>query len=341
MNFRSLIAIAWLALAACSNSPETTPASDPTALVKLATAKHGNVEAVQTLFGAVEQSASAQATLSAPIEATVARIALPVGSPVRQGQMIVALAPSPSSCANIAQARTSVQTAEQAFLRAQRLRSDGLVSDAEVESARATVEQARASITALATQTGQLALRAPFAGFVETIASNPGELVAAGTPVVTLTRSGDMRARFNIDHALLSRLSRGEGVRVTLPSEDLDVTLPIIGIDPTMNQQTRQASLFVSIPASYGLGGGQPLRGEVTLEVSGADAVVVPYAAILDDGGQPYVFTVSGGTANRKDVTLGASGGNSVAIASGLASGEQVVIEGATALEDGMKVRTQ
>lgn len=341
MIARCFVVVGALALASCSASPDAGSQTKPTALVKLATATTGNVETMQTLFGAVEQNAATRFTLSAPMEATVARIAAPVGSSVGPGQLLVSLSPSPNARSSLTQARSAAQTAEAAYQRALRLRADGLVGDAEVESARSLAAAARATASALSTQAGQLALRAPFAGSVETVASDPGQLVAAGTPVVTIARSGDMRARFNLDHALIGRITRGEGVRVTLPSEGLDVTLPIVAIDPTVNPQTRQASIFVNIPASFGLGGGQPLRGEITLEATELGAVIVPYSAVLDDGGQPFVFVVTKGVAHRRDVRLGASNGVTISVASGIALGDQVVIEGGTALEDGMKVRTK
>jgi multidrug efflux pump subunit AcrA (membrane-fusion protein) len=50
---------------------------------------------------------------------------------------------------------------------------------------------------------------------------------------------------------------------------------------------------------------------------------------------------VSGGKAHRRNVTQGPSDGERVVIANGLKSGEHVIVEGGTALDDGMKVRTQ
>lgn len=341
MKLPTMLAFAALALAACSGPSDTASTAEPVALVKLAKATTGDVETALTLYGAVEQGAAAQYTLSAPMEASIVRIAAPVGSTVARGQLIVMMSPSPTAQSIVTQARSGAQAAEQAYQRAVRLRTDGLVSDAEVESARLAAVVAKSGMAALSTQAGQLALRAPFASFVETIASNPGELVAPGTTVVTLARSGDMRARFNLDHSLIGRITRGEGVRVTLPSEDIDVNLPIAAIDPTVNPQTRQASIFVNVPAAYGLGSGQPLRGEIILESAEKGAVTVPYAAILDDGGQPFVFVVSQGMAHRKDVQLGAGDGTTISVSNGIKEGDQVVVEGGTALEDGMKVRTQ
>ena len=65
----------------------------------------------------------------------------------------------------------------------------------------------------------------------------------------------------------------------------------------------------------------------------------MPYAALLDDGGRSYVFVVKDGVARSRNVVPGSSAGDSIAIASGVAPGERVVVAGGTALDDGMKVR--
>ena len=171
---KHLLSIAVAAmLAACSGSSDTPPEPDPTALVSLAQAQSGGVASTQSIYGQVEQNAATQYTLAAPVEATVSRIAAPVGTPVSRGQLIVALSPSPSTRAEIARLSADARSAQQAYERAQRLRVDGLVSDAEVETARAAAQGAQASRAALSTQSGQLALRAPGAGFVQSIATQP------------------------------------------------------------------------------------------------------------------------------------------------------------------------
>lgn len=340
MNFRLIISIAVLTLTACSGSSDTTTATDPTALVELAKAQSGSIASKQTVYGAIELNADTQYTLSAPVEAVVDRIAAPVGSPIRRGQVVIALAPSPTTRSDMAQLSAEARSTQQAYERAQRLRTDGLASDAEVEAARTTAEAAEASRAALATQTRQLALGAPGSGFVQSISSNPGDLVSAGTTVATISRTGDLRARFGIDPAMLAHLSRGSGVRVDTGGDSPVKVLPIRAVDPSVDPQTRLASIYVTVPTGQSGGAGQPLKGDVTLEQSG-NAVLVPYSALLDDGGQPFVFVVSQGVAGRKDVVVGASDGTSVAIAEGITAGDEVVVQGGTALEDGMKVRTK
>ena len=336
---RSPIILSLLLLAGCSGGSQQPDAQQtPSALVTLAAASAGNVAETQGIYGAVEQNADSQYTLAAPAEALVSRILVPVGNAVARGQTVVALTASPSTRASYAQNAANARSAQQAYERAQRLRSDGLVSDAEVESARAAAAGAAAQLRALSAQSGGMALQSPGPGFVQSIAVSPGDLVSAGATVATISQAGDLRARFGLDPSQLQQLQRGAGIRVTVPGGGPDVTVPIQSIDPSVDPQTKLASLFAQVPARLGIGAGQTLSGTVTLQQAG-DAVTIPYAALLDDGGQPYVYVVQGGIAHRRDVVPGPADGERVAIEKGVNAGDRVVVKGGTALEDGMKVR--
>lgn len=333
---------ALLLLSACTGSgnQDESSAASPEALVSLATATNGAVATTTSIYGAVEMGASAQYTLAAPVEATVVSVPAPVGTHVIRGSLVVALRPAPTTSAQIAKAASDAKAAEQALARAERLRADGLASDADVETARQTLAASRATSQALAQQTRALSLRSPGEGYVSAVAVNPGDLVASGANVATISRTGALRARFGVDPALINQLSPGQTIRVKRSGGGASFDMLILSVDPSIDPQTRLAALFGRIPASLALGPGQPLTGTAILSRS-AGAVTIPYAALLDDGGQPYVYVVSGGVAHRHDVVTGATSGKLVAIEKGVAAGDKVVTAGGTAVEDGMKVRTK
>jgi len=338
---KRILCVAALALAACSGGKGSEePAAEPIALVKLAKAEPAQVQSTTRLYGAAEAGAGGTAILSAPEEAVVATIAAPAGSAVSRGQVVVRLLPSPTARLDLAKAASDARAAQQAYARAQRLRADGLMSNAEVETARAAAQSAAATRASLAARTSALDLRAPFAGHVQTIAAGLGSVVAGGTAVATLNAAGDLRARFGLDPILARQIPRGASISIAPSGGGPGFTATILSIDPTVDAQTRLASLFVRIPAAAPVGAGQPLTGDLSLATRGS-APTIPYAALLDDAGQAYVFVASGGTAHRREVTTGASDGHRVEIISGLRPGEAVVIEGGTALADGMKVRTK
>jgi RND family efflux transporter MFP subunit len=333
--------VAALALAACSggNSADENT-TEPVALVKLAKAEPAQVQATTRLYGTAEAGAAGSAILSAPEEAIVATIASPAGSAVSRGQLVVQWAPRPTARLDVAKAASDARAAQQAYARAQRLRADGLMSNADVETARAAAQSADATRASLAARTGALDLRAPFAGHVQTISTSLGSLVPGGTAVATIMGAGDLRARFGVDPTLVRQIRPGAPLRVAPSAGGSGFTTQILSVDPTVDPQTRLASLFVRIPAAASIGAGEPLTAELLLP-SGGNAPAIPYGALLDDAGQAYVFVVSSGKAHRRDVATGASDGQRVEISRGLKPGDAVVVEGGTALEDGMKVRTQ
>ena len=68
------------------------------------------------------------------------------------------------------------------------------------------------------------------------------------------------------------------------------------------------------------------------------NAVLVPSAAVQAGTDGSYVYVVEGGVAKVHRVTMGPVVGGDIVIASGLAAGETVVVEGQFQLEPGARV---
>ena len=344
MTPKSIVLFAALLLGACSGSAgeeETTTA--PVALVTLARAEPGALAEQVTLYGMAEAGPGGRLTLAAPAEATVVAIVAPVGTRVAAGAVIARLAASPTTRVDLVKAGSDAQAANAALARAERLKADGLGSNVEVETARAAATSANAARAAMTARTGGLTLRAPAAGIVETVTAAPGDLVPPGAAVATITRASDLRARFGVDPALARSLRPGTVLHVTASGAAASFDVPIETINPAADPQTRLASVFVRLPASTGIGAGQTLSATADGAAPGAGAaqLTIPYAALLDDGGQAYVYVVSGGVAHRRDITVGAARGDRVAVLGAVRAGEAVIVAGGTAVEDGMKVRTK
>ena len=330
---------AAVALAACSSPPDATTAK-PVALVTVATAQPGSIAESIAIHGAAESGGADRITLASPIEAIVAAIRAPAGARVRKGQVVVSLTPSPASRVDRERAVSESQGAQRTLARMQRLRVDGLVSEAEVETARTAYAVAAATATSLAQRVAALDLRAPADGVVESVQQSPGELVPAGSPVATLAPAGKLRARFGIDPALARRLRPGMAIQIGAASGESTIPASIQSVSPVADPHTKLAGVFAELPANTGIGQGEPLSGQVLLS-STSDLLTIPYSALLDEAGQPFVFSVTGKVASRHDVVIGPTDGRVVAILKGLARGDQVVTQGGTALTDGMQVRTQ
>jgi RND family efflux transporter MFP subunit len=109
-------------------------------------------------------------------------------------------------------------------------------------------------------------------------------------------------------------------VKVRLGFEELDPRiLPDMGV---------KVAFLDEAPAAGGAGGGAPTK----------PAVTVPKTAVRKDGERDVVFVVKDGQVERRAVGLGPAAGDDVTVLSGVAGGEQVVIEGPADLKDGAKV---
>lgn len=331
-----------LVCTACSGSGGggEAPAPEPVALVALAPAQPGTLTRHVTLYGVAEAGPGGSLTLTAPAEALVAGIVAPVGTRVRRGDVVVRLAATPATRLDIVKASADARAADAAYARARRLRANGLVGDAEVETARAAAAAADATRASLVGRADALTLRAPAAGIVDTVAVTAGALVQSGASVATVARPGDIRARFGADPSVARALAPGSTIRIDANAARAGFAARIDSVSPIADPQTRLAPVFARLPAAARIAIGEVLTGTVVAGAAGGTATI-PYAALLDDGGQPYVYVVAGGVAHRRDVTAGATEAGRVAILKSVAAGERVVTEGGTAVEDGMKVRTR
>ena len=337
---RSWILGLTLFAAACSGAGDADNAAEPVALVKLAPATQGASGRQLTLYGAAEAGPAGKMSLVAPAEAKVIAIDAPVGTPVKAGQTIVRLAASPTMRADAAKAASDAAAADKALARAVRLRADGLVSDADVETARAAAASANALRASFADRVGGLTLRAPAAGVVDAVAVAPGDLLQPGAAVASVTRAGDSRVRFGVDPDTAASIHPGMVLRIAGTGTRAPLSVTIESVSPAVDPQTKLAGVFAQVPAGSGIVAGETLTATVDLADTSA-ALSVPYAALLDDAGQPYVYVVAGGVAHRRDVAVQPASGDRITILKGVKPGEQVVVEGGTALEDGMKVRTR
>lgn len=340
MNRTTLIA-ACLLLAGCSTgSEEADDAATPVALVTLAPVTSGGSAHQLTVYGAAEAGAMGKLALVAPAEARVAAIEAAVGTPVAAGQIVARLLASPTTQADAAKATSDAAAANAALARAQRLRADGLGSDAEVETARAAATAATAVRTSVATKAGGLTLRAPAAGTVDAIPVAVGDLLQAGAPVASIARNGAVRVRFGVDPDAIRGVRPGMVVRIAGGPMRAPLDAILQSVSPVVDPQTRLAAVYARAPTGSGITAGEVLTGAIDLgDSAGATALTIPYAALLDDAGQPFVYVVRGGVAHRRDVVVEPSSGERVTILKGLALGERVVVAGGTGLEDGMKVR--
>jgi RND family efflux transporter MFP subunit len=252
------IALATVALPACSRDPETSPA--PTAApisVKVARVTTGDIAGTFEAGGVVQ--ARTTATIMARILAPVQEVRVAPGDRVRAGQLLIALdardltahaqgaqagaiaadqgvtaAASEQQAADAALALARATHERIASLHAKRSataqeldNATGALRAAEARAAGAaaraqaavsTVDSARAASTAASTTASFARITAPFDGIVTEKMVEPGNMAAPGTPLLRLEDTRGFRLDVRVDESRIGQVSLGAVVPVVLDS---------------------------------------------------------------------------------------------------------------------------
>lgn len=167
--------------------------------------------------------------VSSPLGGALTQLAVARGDTVRPGQLLFVLERQSEADAldmaqkNYAQSQASLALSQSTFERREKLREDqGVVSAEELDQARA---QRDADTALVAAQSAALAKArwsfdqkqqyAPTNAFVQDTLYRPGEMVAAGNPVVTLLPPDNLKVRFFVPQEMLPRIKTGQTANVT------------------------------------------------------------------------------------------------------------------------------
>jgi HlyD family secretion protein len=134
-----------------------------------------------------------------------------------------------------------------------------------IRAARGDVANARAALDAARATASDLVLEAPSSGVILGRHVDPGEVIAAGTPTVTLGRTTEPWVRVYVPASALPALAVGQSVTVTVPG--LERELP--GRITTINDRaefTPRVALTEDERADQMFGVRVDVRGETTLK---------------------------------------------------------------------------
>jgi RND family efflux transporter MFP subunit len=273
------------------------------------------------------------------------------GDWVRAGQVLVSIDRSvqseqaQSAAAQIEVARADANLAQANLDRALQLVDRGFISQADVDrltstrdAARARVRVAEAQYRELLARNARLNVVAPFAGLVLDRTVEPGQVVSAGTGLLTLARGGEMEFLAQVGESDLAAIRQGTVAQVTPVGTDKVFEGQIWLKDPIINEETRQGTARIALSYAPEIRPGG--FGSARISSGAVVAPKLPESAILYDDEGPYVFLVnSDNVVVRRPVEVGIVTGDGITIASGLTGRERIVARAGGFLRPGDKVR--
>jgi HlyD family secretion protein len=106
-------------------------------------------------------------------------------------------------------------------------------AQSDIMAAQADAERARAQFRETEANSNDLTIVAPFDGTVATRSAEPGEVVAAGTPIITLVNLGQVYLRGFVPEGEIGRVRVGQHARVYLDSDPVKPLDAVVSrIDP-------------------------------------------------------------------------------------------------------------
>lgn len=344
-------AVAALALSGCgrggAGEGKATAAARPVSVTTVAVAREdvqSRVSATGTVQAWQEVALSSQAGGLGVVEVRVAE-----NDAVREGDVLVRLddrsvrAQSAQQRAAVAEARANLETARSESARADALLAQRAMSAETAETRRTAVrtcqaklDAAEAALAALAVTLDQATVRAPFPGTVSQAPVRVGAVPQVGTELVRIVRDGRHEVQARVPERALSAVRAGQSVTVTLP-DGTAVPGKVRDVAAKVDAATRLGTVYVSLPAGAAARDGQSAR--VSLVTGAEVSLTVPERALVWDAGRPVAYVVGAdGTARARRLSTGLRHGGRVTVASGLAAGDDVVVDGAGFLHDGEAV---
>jgi multidrug efflux pump subunit AcrA (membrane-fusion protein) len=212
-----------------------------------------------------------------------------------------------------------------------------------LKSAAGQLESAKGKYLGAQAQLGYSEIRSPINGVVADRPLYPGEMAAAGTPLLTVMDISEVIARAHIPQPDAALLKVGDKATISAPGEEDAVEGKVTVVSPALDPNSTTVEVWVQAKnPSQKLKPGTSVRVSM-LAKTVADALVVPAASVLtaEDGTTSVMLAGSDGRAHQKPVKIGIRQGDEVQVVEGVQAGDRVVSSGAYGLPDNAKIKTE
>lgn len=337
-------------LAACSKPAEQP---EPIRAVKVVRVQTASLQAAAEFSGEVR--ARTESRLGFRVGGKLLSRPAQLGQRVQAGALLAQLdaqdlqLAAEAARAQLAAAQTNRDLAQADLKRFKELREQNFISGAELErreanfkAAQAQVEQAQAQAKGQGNQSAYARLLADGAGVVTAVDAEPGQVLAAGTPVVRLALDGPRDVLINVPEDKVAAIQVGGQADVRLWGSAKSIPATVREVAASADPVTRTFAVKLALPASENL----PLGATVTVlpkafSRTESTAIKLPTSALQRQGDKVAVWVLDEAsmTVQARPIQIATADGNEVVVASGLEPGMPVVVTGVHVLHNGQKVR--
>ena len=259
-----------------------------------------------------------------------------VGDQVKKGQVLAVLDREQVE-QELLQAQAAAEETLARARRARELADSGAISRQQIDAALAAEKTHDAQLALAKMRFRRAEVVAPYDGVITARQAMPGMVPDVGTPLFHMLRDNRLEWQAKVASHELPRLRKGMEAQLSNAAGE-SVSGKIRQIAPTVDARTREAIVYVDLPADAGVRAGEFVEGELVTATE--PVLTVAQEAIIVRDGFSWVFTLEADSRVRqRKVQTGQMRGNEVEILSGLDEKQRVVTTGVGFLHDGDAVR--
>ena len=306
------------------------------------------VEVAEVTTGAITSYISATANLVAEdqvkvlseAEGRVERLLVEEGDLVGKGQVLAVLVQDEAKIA-LSKVELKASNAKAALDRAEGTRDQGLISAEAYDKLKMEFEVASQEVAEAEWLLAKTVIRAPFSACVTERFITQGQHLRPGDELFTVADYNPLVARIYLPESDVLELEEGREVRIALAANTkVSFAGRIRQIAPVVDTATGTVKVTVeAVKPPAGVRPGAFVSIGIVREQH-PSALLLPRESVVRELRAAHVFISEDGTAIKKAVELGLEEGDLVEVISGVAEGDNVVVAGQGALDDGQKIKT-
>jgi HlyD family secretion protein len=208
------------------------------------------------------------------------------------------------------------------------------------KSAQGQLESAKGKFQGAEAQLQYSEIRSPVSGVITDRPLYPGEMAAAGTPLLTIMDISQVVARAHIPQTEAVLLKRGDNATLSAPGLDQPIPGRVVLVSPALDPNSTTVEIWVQCKNPK-----EVLRPGTSAEITMVartvkDALAIPAASLLTAQDRTTSVMVAGndGKAHQQIIKAGFHDGDKVQILEGLQAGQKIVGTGAYGLPDNSKI---
>ena len=213
----------------------------------------------------------------------------------------------------------------------------------ELKAAAGQLESAKGKYLGAEAQLSYSEIRSPISGVITDRPLYPGEMAAAGTPLLTVMDISSVIAKAHIPQGDAAALKVGDQGSMTVPGIEKPIEGKVTVVSPALDPNSTTVEVWLEAKnPKHELKPGTSVQLSLTARTVN-DALVVPTSSVLTaaDGSTTVMIAGTDGLAHQQAVKLGIRNGDGVQVLEGVKPGDKVVSNGAYGLPDKTKIKIE